>query len=468
MNVLLIAPPRFHMLESPGGSSYDEIEGFYPPLGLMYLASYLRENTSHEVEILDAQVEKLNYEDISRRIRESGAGVVGIQTTSFTIMDAILTARAVKEVDSSIHVCLGGPHVSIYPEETIRLPEVDSIVLGEGEIIFSKLVDCLEKGHDPGSVPGLVFRRGETVVNTGPGQAVNDLDLLPFPARDLLPVKKYYSPVDSGAFLTTMITSRGCPYNCLFCYDSKRKYRVRSAGNVLDEMESCVSAGIKDIYIFDDTFIIQRERVLEIIDGIADRGLELDWSFRGRVDRIDRELADRLRSAGCRRINFGVEVGSQEILRIMRKGVRLEQVKEAFKITRGAGIITIAFFMLGFAGETREHVLRTIDFALELDSDFVVFSITTPYPATDLYSLGLEKGIIKKDYWREFALDPTTPFIPGVWEEHLSRDELLQLLRFANRKFYMRPAYLARRLASVRSFKEFKRNILAGVHLLTG
>lgn len=465
MKVLLIYPPATHMITTNVPGLVDEEIGHYPPLGLMYVAAYAEKHTDHAIEILDAQVEELTFTDIKNKVREKQPDVVGIQTMTFTLLDTILTAKAVKEVDRDIHVCLGGPHVYIYPNETIKIPEVDTLALGEGEAIFAELIQALAKRADLDGIKGIVFKRNGEVVNTGLRALWENLDELPYPARHLTPLRKYYSLVAKRSPITTMMTSRGCPYKCLFCDRPHlgKRFRARSAENVVNEMEECTEMGIYEFFLYDDTFTINRQRVLDVAEEILRRGLVIGWDIRARVNTVDREMLEKLKEAGCERIHYGVEAGTPEILKVLRKGIQLDQVREIFKITKDLGITTLAYFMIGSPTETREQILRTIEFAKELAPDYVHFSVTTPFPATELYHLGLEKGILSYDYWRAFAAHPDEDFIPQLWEENLSREELIALLRQAYKSFYTRPGYVLKSLLKVKTFDELKRKAKAGL-----
>jgi radical SAM superfamily enzyme YgiQ (UPF0313 family) len=261
------------------------------------------------------------------------------------------------------------------------------------------------------------------------------------------------------------MTSRGCPYRCLFCDRPHlgKKFRARSAINVVDEIEECVKKGIGEFIFYDDTFTIDRQRVFDICDEILRRKLDIMWDIRTRVDNVDKVLLERLKAAGCARIHYGVESGNPEILKVLRKGITIEQVERAFKLTKEAGIATLAYFMIGSPGETRSQILETIKFARKLAPDFVHFSIATPYPATPLYQIGLEGGQLKNDYWREFARNPTSDFVPELWEEKMSGQELLGLLKYTYKSFYIRPGYIIKETLSVKSWAEFKRKAKAGL-----
>ncbi len=454
MKVLLINPPSENEIASNTPPIVDEEQGFFPPLGIMYLAAYAEKYTDHQIEILDTQVEQLSYPQIEQEIRKRNPDVVGITTMTFSLIDSMLTARLAKKVDEDIRVVLGGPHVSIYPEETIEFPEVDYLVLGEGEITFTELLQNFDDKDKLRTITGLVFKDNGGIVNTGSRDFIKDLDALPYPARYLTPYKKYRSLLAKESYITTMITSRGCPYQCAFCNRPHmgKRFRARSSSNVVDEMAECVKMGINEIAVYDDTFTLDRNRVIEICDGILTRSLKIKWDIRTRVDIVDKKLLLKLKQAGCDRIHYGIEAGTPEMLKVLRKGITLEQAKNAIKWSKEVGISTLAYFMLGSPGETREQIMQTINFARELEPDFAHFSITTPFPATELYTEGLREGVFKTDHWRNFAKNPSEDFESPYWEENLPRKELIELINSAYKKFYVQPKYILQGILKVRSF----------------
>lgn len=467
MNILLINPPNLNLTLTNLPAMLEKAD-FMPPLGLMYLAAYLEKYTSHQVKILDCLIEGLNYDQLKMKLKEDEPDVIGITTLTFTLIDVLKTVKIVKEINPDIKVVLGGPHINIYPEETINLPGIDFLVLGEGERPFKELMDNIDQPENLEKIKGIVFRKGNRIINTGPNELIRDLDSLPFPARHLTPYKKYFSILSENSPVTTMFTSRGCPYKCLFCDRPHlgKIFRARSSKNVVDEMEECQNLEIKEIFIYDDTFGVDRQRVIDICKKIINRGLSIAWDVRTRIDTVDEEVLSYMKKAGCRRIHYGVEAGTRKILNVLRKGITLEQAEKAFKMTKKVGIKTLGYFMLGSPTETKEDILETIKFAKKIEPDFVCFSITTPYPSTDLYYLGLKEKILPYDYWREFAQNPTSDFKSYVWEELLSKKELFQLSKKAYRSFYFRPKYVFKRALQLKSFSEFKTKAKIALNLL--
>lgn len=468
MRALLVNPPDLHTVVANNPTVIDEERGSHPPLGILHVAAYLRAFSDHEVAILDAQVEGLDFEGIRRRIQEARPDVVGVTAMTFTILDVMEVCRIARSVDPDIVVVLGGPHVHIFPMETIALPFVDVIVVGEGEVTFKELMDSLRDPAALRRVPGIVFKDADgTPVSTGSRALLEDLDRLPFPARDLTPHLKYRHLMARRQPITTMFTSRGCPYKCTFCDRPHlgKSFRARSAANVVDEMEEIVGLGIREALIYDDTFTISKRRVVDICDEIIRRGLRLGWDVRARVNTVDEPLLAKMKAAGCERIHYGVEVGNDRMMKVLKKGLTISQVERGFRMTRDAGIETLAYFMIGNPTETRQDVMDTIALSRRLDPDYIHLTILTPFPATEVYLEGMRQGVIKSDYWREFAANPRFDFEPQYWLENFTKEELFELLVQAYQSFYRRPSYLWKAATRVRSVGEFVRKANAGLKI---
>lgn len=472
MRVLLINPPDENLIKTFAPDSLTEEMGFYPPMGLLYIASYAQKAYGNllEIEVLDTQVEMMGYDDIREHIGNKAPDVVGISCMTFLLIDALKVSRIAKDIKPDIHVVIGGTHPSIYPEEMVSLPEIDSIVMGEGEVTFSELIGALYDGRSLSGIKGVGYKENGKVVINPPRGFIQDLDSLPFPNRDLLPSNKYYNVLGKGKeIMTSMLTSRGCPFNCIFCTNKDGKVcRMRSPEDVVKEIEECYSKGITDFDIIDDTFTINKKRAIAIADMIIEKGLKITMDLRARVDTVNQELINKIAQAGCNRIRFGVESGNPGVLKNLRKGITLNQVREAYKMAKKAGIVTFAYFMLGSPGETEKEIKESLALAKEINPDFVQFLITTPFPGTDLYSIGLEKGILKGDYWREFSRNPTGDFVSQYWTENFTHEELEKLQRKVHLSYYYRPGYIWNQLRQIKSFKELLRKTRLAIRLFTG
>lgn len=468
MKILFLNPPVFNILDPSLPKILQEKEDPMPPLGLMYLAAYLEKNTNHQVKILDCQIENFNLNQLKEKIKQEKPDVVGITVMTFTLVDVINAAKLIKKINPEIKIILGGPHVHIYPEETMKIKEIDYCILGEGEKPLKDLLENLNEVKNLYKIKGVVFRDNNKIINNGPREPIQDLDSLPFPARHLTPYKKFSSVLAKRFPVTTMFTSRGCPYKCLFCDRPHlgKLFRAHSAKNVVDEMEECQKMGIKEIFIYDDTFGVDRQRVLDICSEIKKRNLDISWDIRTRVNTVDEEVLKALKQAGCQRIHYGVEAGTKKILNVLRKGITLDQVKKAFSWTRKVGIESLAYFMIGSPTENKEDIMQTIKLAKEINPDYVNFTIATPYPATDLYHLGLQEKVLPYDYWKKFAENPNPNFKPLLWEKELSKEELSSLLKKAYRSFYLRPSYVFKKILKLKSGKELLAKIKGALHIL--
>jgi len=473
MRVLLINPPCLNEISADDPTFLGKERGFNPPLGLLYLAGYLKKKGRHQVFGLDAQVESLGYNDeFKQRIKEINPDAVGITAMTFTLIDVLKTIDLIKEVEEKLNkkiiIILGGPHAHLFPQETIKLKNVDFLIKGEGEVSFFYLLEALEGRGQLKDIKGLVYQKEGEIIDNPVGDFIENLDELPFPDRKLLPIKKYHSILGGSRVVTTMFTSRGCPYHCAFCDRPHlgKKFRARSAKNIVNEMEECLKLGIEEILIYDDTFTVNRKRVFDICDEIIKRDLKLVWDIRARVDTVDEKMLRKLKQAGCQRIHFGIEAGTEKILKVLNKGLHLNQIEEIFRLAKKIGFKTLAYFMIGAPTETREDVLETIKFAKKINPDYAHIAILTPYPATKIYEQALEEGVIKNDYWREFARRPEQGVTTQYWEKELSREELLYFLKKFHKDFYWQPSYIFKELLKINSLGDFKKKIKIAFKIL--
>ena len=473
MKIVLINPPRFNEIRADNPSFIDEERGYNPPLGILYLASYLQQNANYPIKIIDAQAEKLNYdEEFKKRIPVDDDLVVGITAMTFTMIDVIKTIKLLREVEKKslikMKIVLGGPHTIIYPKETIEITGVDYVVVGEGEVPFFELCEKISQEQKPLDVKGVVFKNENGIIDNGVSESIKDLDIFPFPARHLTDIKKYYSVLSGNKIVTTMFTSRGCPFPCTFCDRPQygKKFRARSAKNVVDEMAACVEMGIEEVMVYDDTFTVNRRRVIDICDEIVSRGLKFSWDIRTRVDTVDEDMLTKLSDSGCKQIHFGVEAGTEKILKILNKGISVEQIEKVFNICRQLKMKTLAYFMIGMPTETKEDIEESVKLAKKLKPEFVHITILTPYPATAIYEQALAGGVIKNDYWREFARHPEKGVVTKYWEENFSQQELFDLLDHFYSSFYGRPSYILSNLLKIRSFNEFRKKLKMGFKVL--
>jgi len=470
MKILLINPPASTSLSSTLPDKYTSVDiGYYPPLGLMYLAGYLRERTKHTAAIADMVAERLTLADLAALLARHAPDAVGVYCASATANSVRKICARLKELAPALPVVVGGPHADIYPEETLEWSSVDYVIPGEGEMTLAELLECLAAGGNTASVPGVWARRDGKAVSGGKRPAVTDLDSLPFPARDLTEYKRYHSAIGKDKVATTLMTSRGCPYRCNFCYvQYDVRYRARSAANVLAEIEECLKLGIREFFFFDEIFTVDKKRVLAICGEIVRRGLDITFEVRSRINTMDAEMLAALKKAGCVRISYGVESACDEVLKAMNKGITAAQAREVTRLTQQAGIEVFLDFMLGYPGETEEQMRRTIAFARELDPDYVQFAITVLIPATQIYRDALASGQLKTDFWKEVAKNPPDLIVPPLASDKYDREFLEKMFSQAYRSFYFRPGYIFKRLRKISSLTELLRHARGAVQLFSG
>ena len=391
MRIVLINPPFFQV--HGGFKDAAKIGSSYPPMGLLYLSGKLR-SEGHKVHIIDVSIEHLYSNELIGIILDYKPDLIGITATTPLYREACKIAKAIKS-KNDVPIVIGGYHVTILQKPVMAdHTEFDYAVLGEGEITFSKLIRCLEQGGDPANIPGLLIRSGGNVEFTGIRPMVNNLDELPYPAHDLINKKLYLwtAPRKGVVPITIILTKRGCPFHCTFCSQKSmftRKVRYRSIDNVLDELEEITKVlGFHHILIQDDTLVIKRERMLQLCEGIHQRGLKFTWEGLARANLVDKELINIMAEAGLVRISFGIESGDDEILQTIQKGVTKEQMRTAYKWCEEAGIETRGSAIIGHPGETRKSAWKTILFVRSITHlDQLLLNIMVPYPGTEVHRL---------------------------------------------------------------------------------
>jgi anaerobic magnesium-protoporphyrin IX monomethyl ester cyclase len=437
-----------------------------PPLGLAYIAGNL-EREGIAVQVIDAAVEELTLEQTVERIRALAPSIVGMTSTSNFFVNAVELARRVKETLPAITTLLGGPHMTSNGDHAMQQKVFDIGCIGEGEITALEVVRTLASGDDLSEVKGIVFRRDEELVSTEPRPLVKDLDALPPPARHLLPLSKYVPQPNDGPYLpkAAVISSRGCPYPCIFCDHGTfgSTYRSFSAERIVDEMAELVDTyGIKDIAFVDSLFMISRERVSKIIDEIFRRNVKVHWTCTIRANIADEEILARMKKAGCWRVRIGVEAGDEDILKLIRKEVSLEQVRRVVSVADKLNLHPKAFFMVGHIGETAASIEKSIKLAKSLALTDITVQINTPLRGAAQWDMYKDYGELVTDSLEDFSFwEPV--FVPNG----MTTAELERLHRKFYRAFYFRPIVVWRHLRMLRKVSDLKRYTRA-LSLLVG
>jgi len=455
--VLFINPPFVHYggVEGHGGKN--------TPLNLAYLASYLREQKNDvEVKIIDAEGLELSLEQLYEQVDVFSPNIVGITcpTPVYYIVKGICSE--LKKKDNEVPIVLGGPHPTALPNDILNDMDADMAVIGEGEETFVELVRAIENHQDLDSIPGIAFKENGTIKVNPRRTLISNLDILPFPAKDLLPIDKYYLPPTKrikSERATNMVTSRGCPFACTFCMARTiwgRKTRLRGVQNVIDEIKENVEYyGLTEFSFHDELFTFNKKRVISLCREILDQGLDISWVCQARAGSVDLDMLRIMKEAGCGKIAFGFESGNQRILNLMNKKESLQNAVESVKLCKKAGIGVEGAFILGYPGEDLQSIQDTINFALRVDCETVAFFIAIPYPGTELYIEALEKEYLKKDPdWREFA--PVSNLKSPMIIPNFTQEELQKWKRKAYRSYYLRPTYILRKLSGLRTVADIK------------
>jgi radical SAM superfamily enzyme YgiQ (UPF0313 family) len=402
----------------------------------------------------------LDYPDFELMLKRYPLDLVGIEAYTHSLPDVQMTINLVRKLNPNAKIILGGPHCAMFPDYAIQIEGIDGMVTGDGEDAFLDIIKAHDAGRDFSGISGVWWKTadGEIVRNTEL-PSTKDLTRYPWPDRSRSRYKDYYLPGTKQPMVTTAITSRGCPHSCPFCLTYKKQYRIRDIDHILDEMEHCLSLGITETHFIDDLFTPNSQWVLKFCDGIERRGLKFNWGYKTTIAGTTREQIRRCRETGCTKIHFGVESANNEGLDAWGKHCDTDDVHRVFKWCREEGVRSVAYIMLAGPHErTLDEALNNLDEMIKLDADFAVFAVFSPYPGTDSFADGAKMGLYAADCWDRLMKDPLCGVeVPVCWEEHLSKAEILELLKISHRRFYMRPKFLARQVLGLSTGSELKR-----------
>jgi anaerobic magnesium-protoporphyrin IX monomethyl ester cyclase len=429
---------------------------YWQPLGTLYVAASLKK-AGHEVRFYNGAF--FQHAAILRELSEFQPGFVGIYSTTFGWDKAQRTAKDLKATLNDVFTCVGGPYPIAMQKKCLQdNASIDAVVTGEGEVTVPEIVAHLEGKQSLLDVLGVAFRQGDDIICNEPRPLIEDLDNIPFPARELLSNAEEYLPPPATYRrkpVAVMLTARGCNRRCIFCsqIDKKRKsgirgIRFRSVDDVMAEIEHCLAQGYREIKFIDDTLAADYDRAMEITREIKRRKLDFTWFASACVNQVDKPLLKAMKEAGCWAVLFGAESGVQKNLNTLRKGTKVEQIRRAVADAKAVGLKVTTPFIIGIPGETYEEALQTIEFAMELNPDIANFHALTAFPGTHLHDNLEQYGRVSDDLTKYTYQGAS--FVPYT----MTQQQIHGLRQLAFKRFYSRPKFLINRALQIRSWND--------------
>lgn len=433
----------------------------YPPLGVLYTASVL-ERIGVDVKILDMDIDGLDNNKLLSYIKEFKPDIIGLSATTPVIKEVFMLSDIIKK-HFSVPIMLGGIHPTMNPEDCIRYPSIDFVVKGEGEDTVKEVVsEMLSGSNNFSNVKGLLYKNGKDFYFTGERDLIKNLDDIPFPSRHLLANFSRYKPPDAEYLpVASIMTTRGCIGKCTYCCTKnifQNRYRMRSIGNVVEEIDEIIKRfKAREIHIADDALNVNKKRTLELCEAIRRKRFNVNFEFLNglRADMIDQELLDAFKSIGIKNLSFGAESGDRDILRGVKKDIMPEVVERAVCLAKKNGFKTWVFFIFGLPCETHVTIKNTIGFAKRLDPDFAKFLIFKPFPGSEIHYELKKKSLIDSfDYSRYGVYTPPVHHLEG-----LSQKDLTDWQKKAFRQFYFRPKKIWDHIKRQKSIAQLKLTI---------
>ena len=418
----------------------------WPQTNLAYLAAVMK-NEGFEVEIMDCIADKIYWDKFEKIIEVKKPDYILFNSISSTISNDMKTAAtAQKNGAKSIAV---GSHVTALPKKSMeKFPYLDFVIMGEAEETLKELVISIEEKKDFAGVLGIAWRKNGEVLVNDKRPLIKNLDDLPIPLHELLPIKKYNLPFVGSRF-TFVTESRGCPYRCIFCRSPiawNRIFRTRSSDSIFKELEYLQKIGVKNILFHSDTFTVNKNVVIELCKKIIDGGLKIRWMCNSRVDTIDKEMLFWMKKASCKMIMYGIESGSQKVLDMSKKDITVGKIVETMKATKYAGIKIWGYFIIGLPGENWSTVEETIKLAKRLPLTLANFAVAAPYPGTEFNDLAANTGWLLSDNWEDYDQN----YSAVVNYPDFSSKDIVNAMKKAYKKFYFRPKAVFSLISGIR------------------
>lgn len=457
LDCLLIAPPRFYRKSK---NIWLGVESNFPHLGLADIAGYLRLR-GHSVRILDCLIESPSVQTFRKYFKKEYVSkyslikYIGFTAMTVEIKKAFKIAEICKEYFPNAIIVFGGVHATFMPEEVINKEYIDIVVIGEGEITLEEIV----RGEEVENINGIVYKnysnKDYKIIYNKPRERIKNLDILPMPAFDLLPIHKYKPAKGSYKQLPamSMLTSRGCPGKCTFCSKPLgNKLIYKSAKTIFKEVKYLIdNYGIREFQFYDDNFTSIRKNVIDFCKLIINNQIKISWCCFSRVDYVKPKMLKWMKYAGCHQIMYGIETIDKKVLNNINKKINTKHVINAVNWTKQAGIDIRLAFMVGNPGDTKESIIRNIAFVNKLNPDILIVNITTPYPGTEMFKWAKEENLILSYNWDDYDFSKQIMRL-----ENLSEKEIKKLYNLMYKKFYLRFQFFLKKLSKIQTILDFK------------
>lgn len=432
---------------------------FQQPLSVLYPATLLK-NNGHKCKVLDAKVLGLSNNQILKKVIQWKTKIIGVSLMAVSYNSVKQLIALIKRYKPEIQIILGGPHPSSLPELVLKDMKPDAVVIGEGEYTLLEIAERLKQNKPLfKGIKGIAYWKNNKIIFNKKREVNKNLDELPFPDHSMLPNPKLYKRRVKKSPAVPILTSRGCPFRCTYCSRDiyGKGFTFRSPENVVAEIEYLVKKfGFKQIDIVDDNMMVNKERAIKIFEKLIEKNIKVAINLQSgvRVNSIDKKILKLMKKAGVFRVAFGIESGDQGILKRIKKDINFEDIKKAVTLTKKAGIRADCFFMVGLPGDNAKSMQRTINFAKRLKPNTANFSMTLPFPGTELYDEISNSGQLFTE--TKYGLD-TGYNIAAVNYilPHMNKNEIKRYYKKAYQDFYLRPSQIIRMLSDIKSYDEF-------------
>ncbi len=475
--VLFLNPPHLDnivYMKEIGRCGRKSIAGeFWPQIGLAYLAA-IAKTKGFKTYLWDGMLPNKNWYNLSLFLRNIEPFFIVMLTSTPTFKNDLKIAYKIRELylelNKKVIISMVGTHSSVFPEEAL-ISNIDVVFINEAEKTLSEILEIFKTQDDwklavkNKKIKSIAIKSNGSFYINKESNFIENLDLLPFPARELMDVDKYTMPFFGKEPFTNVIPSRGCPYNCIFCRAGKvwgKKIRLRSVNNVISEIKEIIEKfSIKNIIFMTDSFTFDRNWVIDFCKKIIDEKIKIRWICNSRVDTVDDEMLYYMKKAGCVLISYGIESADEKILKLSKKNITIEDAEKAIKLTKKYKIISFAYFIIGLPGETEETIKKTFEFAKKLKPDYVNFHIATPFPGTEFYDFARKNNFLISNNWEDFEEEGSAV----ISYPELPADKLLVWQKKIMRKFYLSPYKIFKELSTIKSFSELFQKLKAAYKL---